>query len=703
MTISSNTASASYTGNGTTAIFPVPFYFLTDTDLKVTRKTAAGAISVLTLNSDYTVSDAGNQAGGSITTIPALPANDQIFIERNVSAVQETAYPDNGYFPASSHERALDRLTMLAQQIQTALGFKLGRGPLSTAYDLGGNRLANVSDAVDAKEVPSLAQVQQLVTGAASGITPDDIATKSGLAAGTGAAEIGFQATGSGALAASISAVLLGFIHTPQMFGAVGDDVADDTVAVQNWVNACAANGYNAYVPAPAAAYRLTGTVVVAKGITLRGDGCEPFVGAPGTRGRGSWFHFAHSGIGFKVDGSAGSRSGVCFSGVGTFRDQPNPAPSWTPNPHDFDIYIDNADVLIRDVLLLNPTKGVYLTNGSYGRLEIDTLRGQAFDSMVHVDTSYDVVKVHNLHQWPFWKDDTNVHGYTQANLDVLYFERNDNPHVSNVFSIFARAGMRIGQNANGTTSKLHLVNADFDRGLYGVWVDSTVSSGATAQLANVTHQAETGLASSVGLFVQGSNSNLTATNFRSDRSDDNGIRVDGTGNVVLLSGEIALYNFNQSAAGFPAIEAADGNTIRIDTLPITSGGGLGPRYSSTGQIFVDEWRAYTPTASAYTGAITSASATGHFKMWDDSVAYKVTVSITTNGTGADHVLVTLPATSSSSSGASIGTGRAGAVSGAALQVLVPANSSQAQVFTYNNTYPGASGEVLYIDGNYPV
>lgn len=197
MTISRNAASASYTGNGTTAIFPVPFYFLADADLKVTRKTAAGVVSVLTLNSDYTVSGAGNQAGGSVTLVTAPLGGsppDQIFIERNVQAVQETEYPDNGIFPAASHEKALDRLTMLAQQLLTALGFKLGRGPLDTAYDVGGNRLANIADAAGPNDAASLEQVTQAI--AAAQIDPAtpaaDIALKSVLAQATGAGLIGY-------------------------------------------------------------------------------------------------------------------------------------------------------------------------------------------------------------------------------------------------------------------------------------------------------------------------------------------------------------------------------------------------------------------------------------------------------------------------------------------------------------------------------
>jgi hypothetical protein len=288
MTISSNTASASYTGNGVTAIFPVPFYFLTDTDLKVSRRTATGAESVLTLNSDYTVSDAGNQAGGSVTTIPALSAGDQLFIERNVDAVQETAYPTNGYFPAASHEKALDRLTMLAQQVLTALGFKLGRGPLDTSYDVGGNRLANVADAVNGSDVPTLAQTQALVTGAAGGITPSDIALKSQLATIAGASGIGFQQTGTGARAQTVDGRLLQDIYITDF---VALEAADHTQGfVDAIAEAVARNG--ARIVCPAATYNISSTLVIRNNnvvIAGKGSDMRHDVGARNPASRLKW------------------------------------------------------------------------------------------------------------------------------------------------------------------------------------------------------------------------------------------------------------------------------------------------------------------------------------------------------------------------------------------------------------------------------
>jgi hypothetical protein len=54
MTVNTATSTATYTGNGSTTVFPVPFYFLVNTDLQVLQKIAAtGATVTLGLGTDY--------------------------------------------------------------------------------------------------------------------------------------------------------------------------------------------------------------------------------------------------------------------------------------------------------------------------------------------------------------------------------------------------------------------------------------------------------------------------------------------------------------------------------------------------------------------------------------------------------------------------------------------------------------------------
>jgi hypothetical protein len=121
MTVQSTTARADYTGNGATTLFTVPFYFLLDSDLELILQDNSAyppIVTTLVLDSDYTVSGAGSLSGGSVTLSIAPTSSQQLTILRSVDLDQLTQYVPNDPFPASSHERALDKLTMQVQQLQ---------------------------------------------------------------------------------------------------------------------------------------------------------------------------------------------------------------------------------------------------------------------------------------------------------------------------------------------------------------------------------------------------------------------------------------------------------------------------------------------------------------------------------------------------------------------------------------------------------
>lgn len=122
MSIQSEVSRVAYVGNNSDEYpYPVPFYFFEETDLVVVVTDAAGVDEVLGLNADYVVSGTGNPAGGSVVTLAAIPEASVVTIYRDVAAVQQTSYEEADAFPAKSHERALDRLTMLCQQVVRAL------------------------------------------------------------------------------------------------------------------------------------------------------------------------------------------------------------------------------------------------------------------------------------------------------------------------------------------------------------------------------------------------------------------------------------------------------------------------------------------------------------------------------------------------------------------------------------------------------
>lgn len=116
MTVSSTTGRVSYSGNGSTTNFSVNFYFLANDHLKVITRDGDGNETIKVLNTDYTVTGAGVPAGGTVIMSTAPAAGITLVITRNVPLSQDVDYQPNDPFPAESHERALDKLTMIAQQ-----------------------------------------------------------------------------------------------------------------------------------------------------------------------------------------------------------------------------------------------------------------------------------------------------------------------------------------------------------------------------------------------------------------------------------------------------------------------------------------------------------------------------------------------------------------------------------------------------------
>lgn len=146
MTVSSTTARWEYTGDGSTVAFAVNNKFFADSDLDVF---VDGTQQTITTH--YTVSGAGEDAGGTVTFVTAPANGSEVTIIRDVPDTQTTDIPPAGAFPAESVEDALDRRTVVSQQtleaINRALKFKstdqsLPSAELPALSALKGNFLA---------------------------------------------------------------------------------------------------------------------------------------------------------------------------------------------------------------------------------------------------------------------------------------------------------------------------------------------------------------------------------------------------------------------------------------------------------------------------------------------------------------------------------------------------------------------------------
>jgi chemotaxis protein histidine kinase CheA len=126
LTISSETRKAGpYTGNGLTTSFSFAFKVFTTADVLVVRTDLSLFETVLTLNTDYSVTLNSNQdsnPGGTVVLPTALTTGYLLTLSSQVGALQSTDLTNQGGFYPSVLNTALDKLTILVQQLKEQVG-----------------------------------------------------------------------------------------------------------------------------------------------------------------------------------------------------------------------------------------------------------------------------------------------------------------------------------------------------------------------------------------------------------------------------------------------------------------------------------------------------------------------------------------------------------------------------------------------------
>lgn len=161
MTVSSQTNNETFTGNGVTTQWDLPFRFFHDDEVFVYLvDPVAFTTTPLILGTDYTLTGAGlpeqfGTAPGKITTTAPVANLKQLYVERIMQIEQLTDIVNQGRFFPEVHEDAFDRLTMLIQQadsnsrgaIRVAIGdpepARLPSAPLRANLLMGFDGLGN--------------------------------------------------------------------------------------------------------------------------------------------------------------------------------------------------------------------------------------------------------------------------------------------------------------------------------------------------------------------------------------------------------------------------------------------------------------------------------------------------------------------------------------------------------------------------------
>ncbi|WP_374382926.1 hypothetical protein [Dongia sp.] len=191
MTISTTLSRITYAGDGLTVNFAVPFIFFGADEIDVIeRSLASGAEAQKILSSDYTVSG-GNGAGGTVTAASAPGADKSWTIARRTNRTQMVDYTPNDPFPAETHERALDRLTALVQELDDKVGRSASLSPTSPAASItlpdpeAGRFLSWKSDlsGLENRNVPAGTTVYASISTARDGVVGNEAVTPLALAA----------------------------------------------------------------------------------------------------------------------------------------------------------------------------------------------------------------------------------------------------------------------------------------------------------------------------------------------------------------------------------------------------------------------------------------------------------------------------------------------------------------------------------------
>lgn len=126
-----------YTENGVTTAFALPFRFARAEDLIAVRQYADGSRVTLALGSAYSVTGGTTDAGGTLTVTVAAVAGTRIEIRRVTPRSQQMDYRGADTFPAESHEAALDKLTLIDQEQDVAIGDVSSRAIMVPAGETG--------------------------------------------------------------------------------------------------------------------------------------------------------------------------------------------------------------------------------------------------------------------------------------------------------------------------------------------------------------------------------------------------------------------------------------------------------------------------------------------------------------------------------------------------------------------------------------
>ena len=234
-----------YSADGTTSVFPYPFPVFASEDLCVYFDGAQQF-------SGFTVSGAGDTSGGTVTFENAPINGTVILLERRMKLERLTDFLEGGDFSAQALNNELDFLVAAIQQVD--------RDQISAL------KYAEDEAAAAAALPPKMLRANKVLGFDGNG-DPIAVTTEGTMA------QPNFTATGTGAIIRTTNDKMSDVVSVKD-FGAVGDGIADDTLAIQQALTA------RQHIFLPEGTYKVTSTLTVGTSQSLYGCGHSAVIAA---------------------------------------------------------------------------------------------------------------------------------------------------------------------------------------------------------------------------------------------------------------------------------------------------------------------------------------------------------------------------------------------------------------------------------------
>ncbi|NTG85874.1 hypothetical protein G6L15_06895 [Agrobacterium rhizogenes] len=478
----------------------------------------------------------------------------------------------------------------------------------------------------------------------------------------------------------------------PEWFGAVGDNTTNDTSSIQNALNVAPLAALFGQRVVISQKY-LCDSLTIPAGVALEGN--NPALGdlIPG----GDTYSFSsqlrlRSGATITLGRSSVIQSLVCVrDGLLATVSTDAQATTLLTQFAGTAISMPERDAIARGLLVLGFDRGVQsiASTTNEGRTIIENCR---FDckNPVFISGWYDIPKLRHCHAWPFLT--AHVTGLSQANLcrNGAGYQLDGVNDWMTAFDCFSY-GHQYGFRITGAASNVCLLRCQADHSgaagasTAGISVEDTANTTRILACTVISHligvrhttthatRTEVGdcLFSTQDVCIDHLSGRMQVRDCQFN-SGTNGVRTSSS----ITGGDYKGNYFSGLSSASYNINSTTASVVRID--------GSSPSISTTAAV------------ASGSGTITTATANLSYALYETAgrawVECDIDVVITTNGTGATSIQVTLPWTSNINR---TFVGSQESVGGAECIFKVNSGSNVLTIVKYDNTYPGATGVTL--------